>query len=290
MAVLIYNADVKNFLSGTVSRSKIKNICVPGLNCYSCPAAVSSCPLGSLQNFIASGKFPFFITGFLLLIGVLIGRTVCGFLCPFGLIQELFEKIGNLLKKAFKIEKKVFYKDTVLGNISRKSTLTKYFILFIFVIFMPFIIYLRNGIGSPFFCSLICPAGTLEAGIPLLLLNDTLRSAASFLFNWKLFILFIIIVWSLFVYRPFCRYICPLGAIYSFFNKIAIFGVKVDSEKCINCDKCINFCKMDVRAINDRECIRCGDCISVCPVDAISISCLYKSKKVSNKNIRSRYD
>ena len=93
LSLFIYNADVKNWFTGNISRSPLKNVCVPGLNCYSCPGAISSCPLGALQNTLASGKFPFFITGFFLLIGTLFGRLICSFLCPFGLFQELLFKI-----------------------------------------------------------------------------------------------------------------------------------------------------------------------------------------------------
>ena len=63
-SALIYNADVKHWFNGTISQTQLKKICVPGLNCYSCPGALSSCPLGALQNTLASGKFPFYITGF----------------------------------------------------------------------------------------------------------------------------------------------------------------------------------------------------------------------------------
>jgi polyferredoxin len=77
------------------------------------------------------------------------------------------------------------------------------------------------------------------------------------------------ILWSIFMFRPFCRFFCPLGAIYSFFNKSAIFGIKVDSTKCTHCNACVNFCKMDTLEINDRECIRCGECKSQCHFNAI---------------------
>ncbi|MBO5288275.1 MAG: 4Fe-4S binding protein [Spirochaetales bacterium] len=66
-----------------------------------------------------------------------------------------------------------------------------------------------------------------------------------------------------------CRFVCPLGAIYSFFNKWAIFGIKVDETKCTHCNACVNSCKMDTKKINDRECIRCGECKTKCKFDAI---------------------
>lgn len=280
ISAVIYNLDVKNFLSGSISRSPLKQICVPGLNCYSCPGAVASCPLGSLQNTIAGGRFPFFITGFLLLTGVLLGRAVCGFLCPFGFIQELLNKIPALIgfKKKGKTQPRRKY--TPLAQLSRKATLCKYAVLILLVICLPLIFYIKDGIASPYFCKWICPAGTLEAGIPLILSNEMLRSAAGFLFGWKTLILVITIIWSIAVYRPFCRYICPLGAIYSFFNKIAAVGVAVDTDKCLQCGKCIAACKMDTLSVNDRECIRCGECILECPAKAIYIKSFFSKRHV----------
>ena len=95
LSMLIYNADVKNWFTGNISRSALKNVCVPGLNCYSCPGAISSCPLGAIQNTLASGKAPILITGLLLLFGTLFGRAICAFLCPVGFIQELIYKIPS---------------------------------------------------------------------------------------------------------------------------------------------------------------------------------------------------
>lgn len=259
LSALIYNADVKNWFTGTISRVNTKNICVPGLNCYSCPGSVASCPLGALQNSLAAGKFPFFVTGFLLLIGTLIGRMVCSFLCPFGLFQELLHKIPSpKIKHSAK-----------LRPITRKLSLIKYVILVVLCIVLPLIYFAKDGYGSPFFCKWLCPEGTIFAGWPLLIANETLRTAVGFLFSWKTALAVGFIVWSVFMFRPFCRFFCPLGAIYSFFNKKAIFGIKVDATKCTNCNACINVCKMDTLKINDRECIRCGECKSACKFGAI---------------------
>ncbi len=259
MAMLVYNADVSHWFTGTISRSPLKKVCVPGLNCYSCPGAVASCPLGSLQNTIASGRFPFFITGFFLITGTLLGRMVCSFLCPAGFIQELLYKI-----KSPKIRR-----TNKLLAVTRKLSLLKYFLLALLCIALPLALYFKNGIGSPLFCAWICPAGTAEAGIPLVLLNENLRTAAGFLFTWKTALLAVFVLWSVFMFRPFCRFFCPLGAIYSFFNKTAVFGIRVNESKCTHCSACVNTCKMDTLSVNDRECIRCGECVKHCPFDAL---------------------
>lgn len=259
--MVIYNADAKNWLTGNISKSQIKNVCVPGLNCYSCPGAISACPLGTLQSTIANGRFPFFVTGFLLLIGTLLGRAVCAFLCPVGFVQELLYKIPF-----FKIKR------SKKGlRISRKLSLLKYLFLIVLCILLPLAFFFKDGIGFPFFCKFICPAGTVSAGWPLVFLNESLRSNLGLLFTWKSLIAFILIVFSMSVFRPFCKYICPLGAIYSFFNKVAIFGIQIDESKCTNCNACTNVCKMNALKVNDRECIRCGECLSECKFDALSV-------------------
>ena len=222
------------------------------MNCYSCPGAVAACPLGSLQNAIAGSayRFPLYMLGLLLLFGLFLGRLICGFLCPFGFLQDLLHKIPFP-----KIKK---------SRVTRVLSYLKYVILIVFVIVIPLVQL------APGFCEYICPAGTLEAGIPLVLMNELLQSKIGFLFSWKVFVLAAILLLCMFCFRAFCRFLCPLGAIYSFFNPIAFFGIRVDQEKCVGCNLCVKDCKMDVRCVGDRECIECGECQKKCPHDAIS--------------------
>lgn len=258
-AALIYNADVRHWFNGTISQTGLKKICVPGLNCYSCPGAVSSCPLGALQTTLANGKFPFSITGFFLLAGTLLGRMVCSFLCPFGLFQELLYKIPTP-KIRHTMKSRI---------VTRRLSLLKYGILFIMCIALPVVFYFKDGFAFPYFCKWLCPEGTIFAGWPLVVMNESLRGAIGFLFSWKTALAVAFVLWSVFMFRPFCRFFCPLGAIYSFFNKKAVFGIKVDSAKCTHCNACVNSCKMDTLQINDRECIRCGECKNSCNFGAI---------------------
>ena len=92
---LLTNSYLAGFARGTLYKGRLKGLCVPGLNCYSCPGAVGSCPIGALQSVLGSRKFGFsyYVVGFLVLVGALTGRFVCGWLCPFGLIQELLHRI-----------------------------------------------------------------------------------------------------------------------------------------------------------------------------------------------------
>lgn len=261
---LLTNSYILGFVQGKIYRGNIKNLCVPGLNCYSCQGALGSCPIGAMQAVIGNWnfKFAFYVTGFLFFVGALMGRFVCGWLCPFGLIQDLLYKIP-FFKKI-----KTFYGDNVLRKL-------KYIILIIFVIILPMFLVDILGQGAPYFCKLICPAGTLEGGIPLVLFHKSMRNAVGFLYTWKSFLLIVVIVFSVIIYRPFCKYICPLGAIYSLFNSISVFHYQVDKEKCIDCGICADICKMQVNPVkyaNQLECIRCGACKASCPVNAIQSS------------------
>ena len=256
---LLYNAYIKGFAEGEIYTGVLKNACVPGLNCYSCPGAISACPLGSLQNAIsASADRPaFYVIGIILLFGMFLGRVICGFLCPFGLIQELLHKIP--VKKLKK------------NKITQKLTCIKYVILGIFVVMIPLFFGLRKQ-PLPAFCKYICPAGTLEGALMLMIHPDNadLRSLTGGIFYWKLAVLIAMVISCVFIFRAFCRFICPLGAIYSLFSKIALLGVRVDMNRCNNCGACVKTCQMDIKRVGDRECIQCGECIDVCPEKAIT--------------------
>ncbi len=225
------NSYLIGFIQGKIYKGKLKNLCVPGMNCYSCPGALGACPIGSLQAVIGSWnfKFAFYVAGFLVFTGALIGRVVCGWLCPFGLIQDLLHKIP------FPKKIKTFRGDKLLRKL-------KYVILVVFVILLPLFWVDIMGQGAPYFCKLLCPVGTLEGGIPLVLLNKSLRSAIGGLYLWKNVLLAVTIFLSILIYRPFCKYICPLGAIYSLFNSISVFQYRVDENLCIRCSKCKNIC------------------------------------------------
>ncbi len=255
------NSYLLGFAQGKIYRGKLKNLCVPGLNCYSCPGAVGSCPIGAMQAVIGSWnfKFAFYVAGFLMFVGALLGRFACGWLCPFGLIQDLLHKIPFFRKV-----------DTFKGDkLLRKL---KYVVLLLFVILLPMFLVDILGQGAPYFCKLVCPVGTLEGGIPLVLMNRSMQSTIGWLYAWKNVLLALTVFLSILIYRPFCKYICPLGAVYSVFNPIAVFRYRVDKEKCTDCGACAKVCKMQVNPAqnpNHPECIRCGACKKSCPAGAI---------------------
>ncbi len=257
-AALLYNANIKGFLSGSIYKGGSKYLCVPGLNCYSCPGAVGACPLGALQNALAASgtRAPTYVFGIIILFGLILGRTICGFLCPVGLGQELLYKI-----KTPKLKK---------SRYTRIFSYLKYVILLVLVVAIP--LMYAQVLPVPGFCKYICPAGTFGGALGLLVHpeNADMFGMLGPLFTWKFVLLAAFCVASVFIFRFFCRFFCPLGALYGFFNRFALIGVKLDKNKCTDCGLCVAHCKMDVKRVGDHECINCGECISVCPAKALS--------------------
>lgn len=274
---LLSNSYLAGFARGKIYQGPLKKLCVPGLNCYSCPGTLGSCPIGAMQAVIGSWNFKFacYVAGLLIFIGALAGRFACGWLCPFGLIQDLLHKIP------FPKKIKVWKGDRLLRKL-------KYVILLLFVILLPLCVTDVLGQGAPYFCKLICPAGTLEGGIPLVLLNHSMRSALGWLYLWKNVLLLLTILLAIIIYRPFCKYICPLGAVYSLFNPISVFRYRVDKEKCTGCGACKKACGMQidpVEEINHPECIHCGQCKNVCRTHAIYQTCMADKTEISAERL-----
>ena len=271
----ITNAHLSGFITGRIYSGPLKSICVPGMNCYACPGALGACPIGSLSSMLSArkSKFAFYVVGFMAMAGILAGRFICGWLCLFGLIQEFLYKIP--IKKIHIPEKA----DKWLRYL-------KYVILVVFVVLLPVILRDEYGLSAPYFCQLICPVGTLEGGIPLVLLDEGIRQAAHFLFTWKLIILGMIIAASIVIHRPFCKYICPLGAFYALFQRFSFLRLNIDRNVCISCGSCKKICKMQVdpsKLPNSAECIRCGECTRSCPVNALQFTFAGKSFKRCQK-------
>ncbi len=249
-----------------IYQGPLKVLCAPGLNCYSCPASTTYCPIGALQHMmagcrlaIASGQYylGWYVVGTIGLLGSFCGRMICGWACPFGFCQELLHKIPS---RKFGIPKGLRY--------------LKYAILLVFVILLPLLAIDDFGAGSPWFCKYICPAGTAEAGIPLLLLRPDLRGTVGFLFLNKFVILSVFFIWAILASRPFCRVACPLGAFYALFGRVRALKLRLDSHRCTNCNACHRVCPMGVAfnlAPDDMECISCLACMEVCKFDAISL-------------------
>lgn len=219
-----------------------KAYCVPVLNCYSCPLAGFACPVGTAQHFITLHSMPWLVIGFLSAIGAVVGRMTCGWLCPFGWLQDLLYRIKTV---KFRLPKWFGY--------------IKFVVLIGLVIMMPFFTY------ETWFCK-VCPQGTLQAGITWIFIDSSLQRLLGVLFITKFFILSIFLLLFVFTKRPFCK-ICPIGAFFGLFNYFSLYTLKVDKAKCNKCDACYRVCPMSIRPYensNSHECIRCLECTRVC--------------------------
>lgn len=255
------NGHLSGFVTGKIYEGPLKRFCVPGMNCYSCPGALGACPIGSMQALLGARrpKFAFYVAGFLTALGVIAGRFVCGWLCLFGLIQELLYQLP--VKKL-----------TVPPKADKPLRYLKYVFLFVFVLLFPVILRDEYNVSFPYFCKWVCPVGMLEGGIPLLILNKAMRPAAHFLYAWKFAILLLVLAASAVIHRPFCKYVCPLGAFYALFQRFSFLRMEVDADACVRCGACAKACGMRVdplRAPNSAECVRCGECVAACPKGAL---------------------
>lgn len=266
--------------SRTIYQGPLKIICAPGLNCYSCPASTTYCAMGSLQQLMSGLRFSlengqyflgWSVIGSIGILGGLFGRMICAWACPFGFIQELLHKIPS---RKF--------------NITPALKYLKFGVLAFMVILLPLFVVDEFGGGEPWFCKYVCPAGTFEAGIPMLILQPNLRDTIGWLFYNKLTIMIVFVVWSVFASRPFCRTICPLGAFYALFNKFRLVKLRLDENRCTKCKACHSVCPMGVKfneSPDDVECISCLACMNkACKFDAISLEIGGVSLSLPGKN------
>jgi len=254
-------------VSGTLYQGPLKVLCSPGLNCYSCPAATTFCPIGSLQQLLMGVRLSLqagqiyvgtYVLGCMGLLGTLCGRFICGWACPFGLLQEWLHRIPS-----------------PKYGVPRVLRWGKYLVLLLMVVVLPLVVVDSFGMGKPWFCKFLCPAGTLEAGVPMLLLSPDLRPAAGLLYLHKLIVLIAVLLWSVVSSRPFCRTLCPLGAFYGLFNRFSLIQLKFNADACTKCGACRRVCPVDIRVEqtpNSAECIRCLRCCTeVCPTGALTL-------------------
>lgn len=406
IAAIIFNGYFLIFFQNRelVYKGFLKYIPQPVLNCYFGPLSVFACPIGSFQQLLGLHLVPWLIIAFFSLVGVLIGRMPCGWLCTFGLWQDLLQKIpvgprtgtrrwiafgitsaialaialgliigvqlpwwpvlffgwlpfealllfvvlngktdipprlwlggftASLLLAAFAWFKFEPALGIVVGAVGmallgltgrsfasgvaaltgallaligpgfRFGPLSGILLAITFALTLAVIVLLLDnwaklhlpstwlkfgylitlaGIISyytraPWFCKL-CPQGTLEAGIPQVLWNVrpdiALRSQVFWLYWVKIAILLLVIATAIMVRRPFCRLICPIGAIYSVFNKFSLLHLKVD-HRCTTCRLCARVCPMDIevhQSPNQLECIRCLECRSRCQPQSVQV-------------------
>ncbi|RJP66010.1 MAG: 4Fe-4S binding protein [Candidatus Abyssobacteria bacterium SURF_17] len=275
ISTLITNSYVYGLFAGEIIyRGPLKYFCVPSFNCYSCPLAIFACPIGAMQA-VAAGfayQVAFYALGILAAVGAVVGRMACGWICPFGLLQEYLYKIPSPKLP-----------------IPRALNYAKYVFLFLMVLLLPAFLVNEFGVGEPYFCKFVCPAGTLEAGIPLPLLAPQLRGQLGAVYAVKVSILVLFLAWMVVSHRAFCRTSCPLGAVYSLFNRLSLYSMSWNATTCIKCDECYKQCPMGLKVYegpNASNCIRCLKCRDNCPTGSITYSHrkLHSPSPVSDTN------
>ncbi|MCS7150534.1 MAG: 4Fe-4S binding protein [Caldimicrobium sp.] len=268
-STLLHNGYFGFLTTGNIYTGPLKSYCAPGLNCYSCPAALFSCPLGGIQQLMISLRvFPFeqilkitfYLLGTLLIFGLLLGRFICGWLCPFGLLQDLLYKIP--------------FPKRSLDLPYRLQRYLKHLFLFLFTLLFPALFLTEIGYGILWFCKYLCPVGTIEAGFFNFPLRPELTQLIGSVFLIKSIILIAIVVLCLIDIRFFCKNLCPLGLIYGFFNRISLFQLRWVEKSCNACTLCEKVCPMSLKIpkeLNSVECIRCLNCLEMCPTKAIHL-------------------
>ena len=226
---------------------RLHSVCGPVFHCHSCPLAAFACPVGVVANFAALHLFPFIALGIIVIVGIFLGSIVCGWLCPFGMLQDLFRRIP-----------------APKFNLPKWAGAFRYVVLVGAVLAVPYFF----GTGHPLFVCNFCPVAGLEASVP----NMVSQAAAGQGVIWpnllKLSIIILLLIAVFFVNRPWCRLLCPLGAFFGLFNKISAFFLGFDPDKCTNCNQCRNICEYGIDPVarpNDSRCIRCFECTKCGP-------------------------
>ncbi|MBN1672433.1 MAG: 4Fe-4S binding protein [Kiritimatiellae bacterium] len=222
---------------------RLTNVCLPILNCHGCPAAATYCPVGVIGDMLKLRLVPWLALGTFGVVGLLFGRLSCGWVCPFGALQDLIATIPIPKLKP-----------------PRWTRFIKYAVLLGMVIIVPIAIGTET---NWFFCG-ICPDATLLANGWRLVVEGKLIAANRLLF----LALFLGLV--LFVNRGFCRLVCPIGAGLALFNRVSLFSIKFDKRRCSECMQCLRRCPVEegpMRKPRGAECIYCLKCMGCQALD-----------------------
>ena len=245
----------------------------------------------ALQFTLYNAVFPWLALASFLIVGVLIGKSLCGWICPFGFVQDL---VGFIKRKQADFSSRthdsmVYMKYFVLG-----------IALFVSVTFSASKLMGASGgyesaIGiftkAPF--TALSPAETLFGTVPTMILNfrtalatksvtDALSGISTLppLFWVQFFIMAFVLVFAAFIPRGWCRYFCPHGAIMAVLNRFSFLGLRRDPVKCAKggCRLCVSACPMRVPILDlpwekfsDPECIYCMKCADACREKAIKL-------------------
>lgn len=231
---------------------EFKWLCNPVLSCHSCALAWFACPIGVFVQYAGFHAFPYIALGTVLLVGALVGKLLCGWVCPFGYVQDLLHMIPS-----------------PKFTLPRWTAKIKYFVLVAGVIVFPAI---WGGETVLSFCR-VCPASALEVTIPNHLIHGIFPLTTLTII--KLSVLLSVLVLAVFSSRSFCKMFCPIGALLAPLNLISFWRIKLPTERCAQCHKCDTVCAVHgnpssrvsqgIPANVAAECIVCHDCQKLCP-------------------------
>jgi polyferredoxin len=269
-------------------------ILLPILNGLGTSQKIMGDALATLQLILYGAAFPWLPIASFLLIAIILGRATCGWICPFGFIQDL---LGYIKRKPSEISSRTH----------KTMVYVKYGILAI-TLFLSIAsaVTLVTGLGigfrgtfgifaqAPF--EALSPANTLFSKLPEIALNarytipvwletgdllgNVLDGIVSMpvLFWIQFSILVVVIVLGVYFPRSWCKYFCPHGAALAFLNRFSFLGLKREPVKCTKaeCHACVEVCPMKVPILDlpwekftDPECIYCLKCVEACTTKAI---------------------
>jgi len=246
---------------------RMHSMCAPVFHCYACPLATFACPIGIIAQFSALHFLPLIAVGLLVTVGALFGSLVCGWACPFGFIQDLAAKVP-----------------TPRFDLPKAAGYLRYVMLVVTVLAIPYFF----GEEHPLFVCRICPAGALEAAVPNMIGQVFAGQEVVWPNAVKLTILALFLVAIFFMKRPWCRILCPLGAIFSLFNRFSAFFIRFESEECTHCDRCHKLCEFGIepeKSPNDLSCVRCLECTK-CRPEALTLGSIFESTKAQGELVR----
>jgi ferredoxin-type protein NapH len=239
---------------------RLHTMCSPVFHCYACPLSTFACPIGVIAQFGALHVFPFIAVGLLVAVGAFFGTLICGWVCPFGLLQDLTAKVP-----------------TPKFDLPKYTGYFRYVMLVGTVLAIPYFF----GESHPLFVCRVCPAGALEAAVPTMAGQAITGQEVVWPNAIKITILVVFLIAIFFMKRPWCRVLCPLGAIFSLFNRVSAFFLRFDADKCTHCDRCHKLCEYGIepeKTPNDLNCIRCLECTK-CSPDALNLGSIFEQAK-----------
>ncbi|MFH1716780.1 MAG: 4Fe-4S binding protein [Planctomycetota bacterium] len=241
---------------------RMHTVCSPVFHCYACPLSTFACPIGVIAQFGALHVFPFIAVGLLIAVGALLGSLICGWVCPFGFLQDLAAKVP-----------------TPKFDLPKWNGYLRYVVLVGTVLAVPYFF----GEGHPLFVCRVCPAGALEAAVPNMVGQAIAGQDVIWPSALKLTILVLFLIAIFLMRRPWCRLLCPLGAIFSLFNRVSAFFLRFDAAECTHCERCHKMCEYGIQpemTPNDLRCIRCLECTR-CSPEALTLGSVFEATEIT---------